>query len=1677
MANKSSIDKEKKLLRREFIPVFVAVFFLIVLIIGLLIVINKKPEEIKEVGPENSLSVEEVKVGGVNDKCGDYNIDELRQQANNIYLTYGVEENVLVGQSENGDALPGEEDYGLQDEYADLLKVNINNFGKDLKIKIINHNADPKSDRFEADLDEELIFDNLDANEKGIISYTHNRNVSETFITVRIYVRDPVCNDLLLREFDTVLPRKNEDAYYPICSKEGYKDLKQCQKFIFDKDAIDESFEEIVEKIEKDEEAKKNEQSEKKVIKDKRIIYLIIGVVVLAIIIFIISRNKKSSVKCLILLLVLCISHSAQAFTDNQRDWYKEENTSEKTSYAPYNPNYEWKDGYLRFAKNIDYDKHNLNYSLHVLEFSFDKSFSGDKYVAYCADPGESAAVTGTTADGAGINRVACRPLSINKPVYARFRAFLRDTITVNGVEKKIIDLTPDDYNYLSNAQIEFLDYYPRLLMVYSLYINSKGFDYTENSNKAKFLGTLYSFAKKEMSGNASHTSGNSYIPGIDNNGHYDKRYADEEPYKNHDIMSYHDDNVIKLVYERFMDYNKKVKDRIYDYSDFPKSKNNTKKTTAVYDETTTYYNGTEYRVRLKPDSELQKLLDDYQRLVANYNGDASSGFDSDSVDPGQIINFCLSNPDERCCKYSTPSSIAKCLNRTTNASRDQINELVRKINNYPKYDFEVEVISGTNKKQPKIKVTSKKWNNAAFTLWNENAGKGILSVRRADGNSSNSITFNLTDEESSSTGTPTAYYCYNMTIKGGRQVDVHSWQHYITFLPEEGKLTDIFTIDLFKVDGVSSTPITVTPGTCPPVSDPHNPDDYEIHNCCEDEAESRIVQKAYDELFCDYDKDGVYVKNALPRQGAEEYNTNNTDSGFCQQYCGATIKYKTPKPTKAIADRSFSFSENTYKWVDEVGNELPFEGVYLAQYRRCRTIIYFDDWYKRYDETASNIVDGYNTWQSEVAKALAWERAQGTNANGTVCKTQIDIKYSLTCSKTFTFDVTQTTEQDYYYYTDSDEYDGYHLVTSTTTSDSENDDDAKSTTQISSKTSSKSSGATQSVSTDDITITASKEYSKKITQYDVGCGTAGITYPTLKKDITTYSSYHIISGDDKGTKLSGKYIDADEKDDIDELADAAAKSLCDSITTSHAETAYKSGKSGTFSFSHTSSKIDSYKASTTQTNTIDPKKEKEKHEKLAKGGLEKYEVNADYTTTLYQALDRCGGEIAPEEGREHDYYIISRAEYKEEDYPNMQFSYASAFIDDFGTPQTQELLVPFKRTCVQEFTSSFANDYANSPNRKANKDQEWLDDWEKQGWPEINKAEYYSTNNKFHDQRLTVDIMKRVTPANTTDFSSYLTLETSSDGHKEKDYVADTKFVTDAVARLRCKWSDEVENNIYTIVPAGVVGFGFCTDMDDDGSCTIEAPDEMLEISTVHQVFKKHQLYKTHARGRFETYFTLSNLAQGTLDDFVSINGETCSHLSGEDISVYGDKNANATCYFDIKQEGMLVLDCSRSDGGVFSLNNKSNECEEEKKMLLEYKEVDPSDLFPNDVSYGWNWKTSEQGQITKTRIEQTAADDATYSPDNLTYSFTLGPEDIRQIRQYNLSQVKNGGYANFEMQCEFEGEVNGKKDEKAKKCKSLFLTAISGGEAISYDGGSLSLNTNNMNLEEVRNNWPNAE
>jgi hypothetical protein len=174
----------------------------------------------------------------------------------------------------------------------------------------------------------------------------------------------------------------------------------------------------------------------------------------------------------------------------------------------------------------------------------------------------------------------------------------------------------------------------------------------------------------------------------------------------------------------------------------------------------------------------------------------------------------------------------------------------------------------------------------------------------------------------------------------------------------------------------------------------------------------------------------------------------------------------------------------------------------------------------------------------------------------------------------------------------------------------------------------------------------------------------------------------------------------------------------------------------------------------------------------------------------------------------------------------------------------------------------------------------------------------------------------------------------------------------------------------------------------------------------------------------------------------------------------------------YDCTGAGVLSLDDA---AGVICCNGSTDwsTCPG-PSVLYDYKVVDPEELFKDQSyldsvggGYAHNWVKDAEGRVELEHMHQLGETDTTYAPENLTYSFTLTPRDLRQIREYNKTRIAEGGYNDFNLKCE-----QSTNNKVLQKCRSKFLDAISGGGPLPSGSMTLELETSNLTtLNNARN------
>ena len=276
-----------KRVKKEILPFIVAVVMLILLIGALIYTILYKPKTNNVTKSENTLTAEEVLVNNTSNTCGNYNIANLSEEAKKVKLSYEIIDDysygtVTIVDSGNGDDLQNAKGYALRIKVTDLTN--------DMYIRINNKTTNTTNDYYKADIDN-----------KGFV-YDDGYNIELQLLDVKIMIKNEECKNIVLREFETTLPRYNQLAKAGLCTTDEYKDKDVCSTYIFNDDSYETQLDKLnkeKEKVEKETTSKnkKNEETEK----NKKWIRIIVVACVLIVItvagVIVMKGSKKHEKK------------------------------------------------------------------------------------------------------------------------------------------------------------------------------------------------------------------------------------------------------------------------------------------------------------------------------------------------------------------------------------------------------------------------------------------------------------------------------------------------------------------------------------------------------------------------------------------------------------------------------------------------------------------------------------------------------------------------------------------------------------------------------------------------------------------------------------------------------------------------------------------------------------------------------------------------------------------------------------------------------------------------------------------------------------------------------------------------------------------------------------------------------------------------------------------------------------------------------------------------------------------------------------------------------------------------------------------------------------------------------------------------------------------------------------
>lgn len=182
-------------------------------------------------------------------------------------------------------------------------------------------------------------------------------------------------------------------------------------------------------------------------------------------------------------------------------------------------------------------------------------------------------------------------------------------------------------------------------------------------------------------------------------------------------------------------------------------------------------------------------------------------------------------------------------------------------------------------------------------------------------------------------------------------------------------------------------------------------------------------------------------------------------------------------------------------------------------------------------------------------------------------------------------------------------------------------------------------------------------------------------------------------------------------------------------------------------------------------------------------------------------------------------------------------------------------------------------------------------------------------------------------------------------------------------------------------------------------------------------------------------------------------------------------DPEANYNKCYEISDDGVVTFHESFKDENGNEVAC-SKECVQSGGYGFVFRNVQLDNMFPSEAvrDTGNNWTTNKAKEAIK-EIEASA--DKMYTTDDyLEYSYTITPEAIKSIKDYNKQEESSGGYQNSTLY----GCESSKTNVSAfENCKSKFLEEISKDESVlgmnitAHKSDGISKYTQNKNKTKI--------
>ena len=823
------------------------------------------------------------------------------------------------------------------------------------------------------------------------------------------------------------------------------------------------------------------------------------------------------------------------------------------------------------------------------------------------------------------------------------------------------------------------------------------------------------------------------------------------------------------------------------------------------------------------------------------------------------------------------------------------------------------------------------------------------------------------------------------------------------------------------------------------------DPEESKINNCCVD-GSSHIKEYSISELFCsdeDYNTKVKYYKDQCNNDLYEDDALKSLGNDYCKIYCTEELDLTTPKPIESATGKFFKLAELTYTDLD--GNEKTTKAPVIGGKKTCTIKINYDKWRKDYENSIIAEVAEYNTMQENLAYYNMLKDPKVTTKN-------LDQEINIACtSKTDSYRIHTKHVDKNGTYLDKDG------KTNTCTADGGCDVDdyvAKDSDYTDSNGNTGKCGSTPC---------ANHEAYKPTKTEKVSCTNTYTEYEINRDNKATAIKNLISCTDDncsityQQVKVNASFLDGSSYNGLKIESDGTKKATYSKITAKAGTdncTAAADNKISEESGGWSCEKANPVKSIPDGVTEADMTAEAQHYYEIAISNNDSNAKNlSSYTasaTTLEDAMTKCqtmfhDKSLAAEDGTSHEtsnYFKLN---------PSTKFKYLQVYLNNNVKNKDWSEIDYGPAKCDYRFKNTHVED---------------IDDVD----------QYWSTDKYKKGSEVMIDLKP------SEDF-----ITKSDDIPVDDAKTIEKKFRQDAEYDAQCNWDDAPVPEEITLYPGPQVK-----------EITARSGEVLI---TKHKY--QYALYVTTYVTEYETYWELTDIggSQRTKDKFIKAfndAGGTCAEngvaYSDGGAEVRESTNAKNTCFIKVKDGGMRIGSCNRGIGDI------DEYCEDnDVREVFEFRIVDPRAIFPSgdwsDKAHNWKKDDGSWGN-TKKLIEDTAAQDLTYSKDNLTYSFRLTTTTLKAIKDYNdtttyddfdlsctcpdESDIDNSGCGTIDKpvssECTFTEDGRTKWKYTCRKCKSDFLKNLAVNNKVGTTTVTASWNNKDTiftDVQDHKNHW----